>query len=198
MTIERTGITRAKLVLAVFLFLFIFIMISAPGARAQEGSRLDIFGGYSYLRFDSRPLGFQSDSNLNGFIADFTGNINLKWAVTLGASGHYGNELSIYNFLIGPQYSFRRDKSRFFIHGLFGKAHDNVDIPSRTFNDLLSVGRALGGGGGFDYDRGRLFSIRVFQADFIHTNTYKIGKNDYRVSTGVVFHIGHIGHRRRL
>jgi hypothetical protein len=177
---------------------FLVLILSAGLANAQEGSRIDVFGGYSFMRFDSKPLGFAGASYLSGWNAEASGNINLKWAVTLDASGHYGNELTIYHFLIGPQYSFRRDRSRFFVHGLFGKAHDHVDITSLSLTDFTSVGRAFGGGGGFDYDWSPRLSIRVFQADYLRTDTFKTAQNNYRVSAGVVFHFGHIGHRRKL
>ncbi len=196
MTIAPAGLARTKPVLV--LIFFALILLSASLASAQEGSRIDVFGGYSYERFDARPIGYASDINMNGWNAAITGNINLKWAVTLDGSGHYGQELTNYNYLIGPQYSFRRDKSRFFVHGLFGKADNEVNVTAKSLNDFKSVGRSLGGGGGFDYDWSPRFSIRVFQADFMHTDTYSKGQNNIRVSAGLVVHFGHIGHRRKL
>jgi len=196
MNIDREGIVRPKSLLVIVGFLS--ILFSTQLSRAQEASRFDVFGGYSYMRFDSRPLGFASDSNLNGWNAAVAGNITLKWGVFLDASGHYGQELTIYNFLIGPQYSFRRDKSRFFVHGFIGKAQNKVNVTTRINGDLESVGKAYGGGGGFDYDLKPRISIRVFQADYLHSDTYGLSQNDFRVSAGLVFHFGHIGHPRKL
>jgi hypothetical protein len=60
------------------------------------------------------------------------------------------------------------------------------------------VGRSFAGGGGFDYDWKPRISIRVFQADFFHSDTFGTTQNDVRVSTGLVYHFGHIGRRRKL
>ena len=54
---------------AIFLLaVSIFCAVSAP-ASAQSKSKLpaiDVFGGYSYLRFDAKTLGFADQLNLNG------------------------------------------------------------------------------------------------------------------------------------
>lgn len=169
-------------------------------AVAQTGvaPRWEVFGGYSYLRLDSPSFGFAHDTNMNGWNAAGTFNLNLKWSVTVDLSGHYGSQLSTLNYMAGPQYAWRRDKSKFFVHGLIGKGQNRVNVTSGTQTYFESSGRAFAGGGGFDWDWSPHFSFRVVQADYLNTNTFNKSQNDIRVSTGVIFHFGQIGHHPRL
>jgi hypothetical protein len=196
MTIERVGVPCKRA--AVFLF-FVFsavMAVSSPSA-GQVAPRWEFFGGYSYLRFDSPTLGYVNWSNLNGFNGEVTFNITTRWAVTADGSGHYGNQLTVYNYMLGPQYAFRRDKSKFFIHGLFGKAQNTVNISTSISNGFESVGHAYAVGGGYDRELTPRFTFRV-QADYLNTHTFGATQNDIRVSTGLVFHIGQIGRRPKL
>jgi hypothetical protein len=176
----------------------LLLLISAPLLSAQEAPRFDVFGGFSYLRFDATTIGYADYTNLYGWNGGATGYIKLNLGVAIDLSGHYGSEMSAYHFMIGPQYTWRRDKSKVYFHALFGKAQNRVNIVQPTRSGFESVGRSFGGGGGFDYDWSPRITIRVFQADFFHSNTFGSAQNDVRVSTGVVYHFGHIGHRRRL
>jgi len=161
------------------------------------------------MRFDSKTIGYADYSYLYGFNAGAAANITLKWGVAVDVSGNYGSKLDVYNFLFGPQYTWRRDRSRFFVHGLFGKGQTRVNIPNAAQNVGLnvaqparnyfeSVGRSFGGGGGFDLDLSPRITIRVFQADYLFTDNFSKTQNNVRVSTGLVFHFGHIGHRPKL
>lgn len=192
---ESQGI-RHTIALIVFSSL---VLLSPSLLLAQEAPRWDVFGGYSLVRFDSPSIGYANYSYLSGWNAEVTGNIKLiRLGVTLDGSGYYGSQLALYHYMIGPQYTWQREKSRFFVHGLFGKAEDMVNIAVPPKTSLESVGRSFGGGGGFDWDYNSRITIRVFQADYLNTHTFGNGQTNFRVSTGVVFHFGHIGHRRRL
>jgi len=187
---------RARFIFASFLFLL--LLASASMVRAQETPRFDVFGGFSYLRFDASTIGYPNYTNLYGWNGQAAGAITRRFGVAIDLSGNYGSEMTAYHFMIGPQYTWRRDKSKFFFHALFGKAQNNVSIAQPTRSGFESVGRSFAGGGGFDYDWKPRISIRVFQADFFHSNTFGTAQNDVRVSTGVVYRFGHIGRRRKL
>jgi len=193
--IRQLQAIRHKIALIVF---FSLVLLSPALLTAQEAPRWDVFGGYSIMRFDSPTIGYADYSYVNGWNAEVTGNIFRRLGVTLDGSGHYGSQLTLYHFMIGPQYTFRREGHRFFAHGLFGKAEDTVGIVVPPKTSLESVGRSFGGGGGFDWDFNSRITIRVVQADYLNTHTFGKGQDNYRVSTGVVFHFGHIGHRRKL
>ena len=192
MTIELALIRKTAL--------FLLLVLAPAFAAAQNGvaPRWEVFGGYSYLRLDSTTFGFANWTNLNGWNAAGTFNLNLKWSATIDLSGHYGSQLSTFNYMIGPQYAWRRDKSKFFIHGLGGKGQNRVNIPSGNVNYFESVGRAFAAGGGYDWDWSPRITFRVVQGDYLNTSTFGKTQNDIRVSTGVIFHFGRIGHHPKL
>jgi len=196
MAIERVGLLSKRA--AVFLFFISSIIMAASSLSVgQVAPRWEVFGGYAYRNVDSTTFGFVNRSNMNGFDANATFNITPTWGVTADVGGQYGSQMTVYNFLAGPQYAMRRDKSMFFVHGLFGKAQDRVNISTSISSHFESVGRAIGAGGGYDLDLTPRFTFRV-QADYLRTNTFGTSQNDIRVSTGLVFHFGHIGRRPRL
>jgi len=196
MAIERVGIP-CKRTAVFFLFLFSLVTAAPSLSVAQEAPRWEVFGGYSYRRLESTTLGFAGNSNLNGWNGEASFNVTTSWTVTADGSGHYGSQLTAYTFMIGPQYNWRRDKSKFFAHAFIGKAQDTVDISTSLRNGFESVGRAFAAGGGYDRQLTPRFTLRV-QGDYLNTNTFGATQNDIRVSGGLVFHFGHIGHRRRL
>jgi hypothetical protein len=193
MTSEFRG--RRRLFFASFFFSLLLTSASLP---AQQVPRFDVFGGFSYLRFNALTIGYPNDTNLYGWNGGVTGYIKSKFGVTIDLSGNYGSQISAYHFMFGPQYTWRRDKSNIYFHGLFGKAQNNVSIVQPTRSGFESVGRSFGGGFGYDYHWSDRISIRIFQVDVFHSNTFGKGQNDGRASAGVIYHFGHIGHRRKL
>jgi hypothetical protein len=196
MAIEPVGVPGKRA--AVFLF-FVSSVIMATSSLSlgQVAPRWEVFGGYAYRNVDSTTFGFADRSTLHGFDAEATFNVKPSWGVTADAGGQYGSQMTVYNFLIGPQYAIRRDKSKFFVRGLFGKAQDRVNISTPIKNHFESVGRTIGAGGGYDLDLTRRFTFRI-QADYLRTQTFGATQSDIRASTGLVFHFGHIGRRPKL
>jgi hypothetical protein len=176
---------------------FWFLGSTAVFLHAQQVPRFDVFGGYSDRLFDSPKLGYPNYSNLYGWNFATTGHIFMKYGVVVDASGNYGSQLRLFNYMFGPQYTRRHDKSEFDFHFLFGKAQTRVNIPQLTRSGFESVGRSMGGGLDYDYHWKPRISIR-FEADYFRSTTFRTKQNDARVSTGLVFHFGHMGRRRKL
>jgi hypothetical protein len=197
MAIEGVGIPCKRAALFLF-FVVLVVMAASTLGLGQVAPRWEVFGGYSYRNFDSTPIGFANRSNLNGWNAEPTFNLNTSWSIAADVSGQYGSQLTVYNFLIGPQYSLRREKSKFFVHGFFGKGQNTVNIKTSTRNGFESVGRAIAVGGGYDLDLTPRFTLRAVQADYVNTHTFGVTQNDIRISTGLVFHFGQIGRRPKL
>jgi hypothetical protein len=196
MTIERVGVPCKRA--AVFIFFILLVVVAASSfSVGQVAPRWEFFGGYSYLRFDSPSVGYSSWSNLNGFDGEISYNFTPQLSLTVDGSGGYGNQLSVYNYMAGPQYTWRKDKSSFYAHGLFGKAQNTVNIPTATRDGFESVGHSFAIGGGYNRELTPKFTFRV-QADYLNTNTFGSTQNDIRISTGIVFHHGHIGRRPKL
>jgi len=165
-------------------------------ASAQHLYRVDLFGGYSYMRYDSTTLGFRNDSNLNG------GNVSIAWpsiyrglGFVADASGNFGDELRIYNFMIGPQFSYRKFGFTFFGHGLYGKSRGRFDLPHQDiygvhYSAYSSLGRDYAYGGGVDkpFLKPHL-SLRI-QVDYITSDTFGTTQSNIRASTGIVYRWG--------
>jgi hypothetical protein len=174
-----------------------FLGWAAAALQAQEVPRFDVFGGYSDRVFDAKKLGYPNYSNLYGWNFAATGHVFMKYGVVVDASGDYGSQLRLFNYLIGPQYTRRREKSDFDFHFLYGKAQTRVNLPQLTRSGFESVGRSMGGGLDFNYHWKPRISFRV-GADYFRSRTFSTTQNDGRASVGLVFHFGHMGHRRKL
>ncbi len=180
---------KAALILNVLL-----ILCGSSAAVAQDMPRVQIFGGYSYTRFDSPSFGFANASNLNGYTFSPAYNLLYGFGVVAELSGQYGSKLNLRDLAVGPQILYPRGKSTFFGRFLVGDARTLV----RVANTEGDTARAVVLGGGMDRDISSRFAIRVFQVDYIHTTLFKDRQNNLRFSTGLVYRWGTIrqkGHR---
>jgi hypothetical protein len=172
-------VRRLSLLMGLFAALF---FVSLP-VRAQESDKVEVFGGYSYLRFN--PNGPNNSTNLNGW--ELSGQYNFApWIGGVGDfSGDYGgirglsDSSSVHTFLFGPQVSFPARVSPF-AHVLIGGAHISGGGASDT-----AFASAVGAG--IDAKVAHGVSWRVFQADWLHTHFFGDGQNNVRISTGLVF-----------
>jgi hypothetical protein len=174
---------------------------------AQETPRMEVFGGYSYMRLDDDGSGL--DRDLNGF--NVSGNIIVlgkRLGLKADVSGHFGQikiapgvsnvDQRQFLFLFGPQFSLRKSgKIRPFAHTLFG--FENLRLNNSVIGDLTDTGFAFAVGGGFDIKAlsGRL-SFRMVQADYVLTKFSDSAasgnntSNNLRISTGMVVRFGKI------
>ena len=165
-----------------------FVLGSLPiHAQALAPGRFQVFGGYSYTRFDTSPVTTSSGS-FNGFelsgqhrftswlggVADFGGSV-----------GTLGIPPSLVTFLFGPEVSFPARVSPF-AHVFVGGAHFGAGNPGSDTSFASAIG------GGMDLRIGRGFYWRVIQGDYLPTRFNSGRQNNVRVSTGLAirFHIG--------
>ena len=174
------------------------IVIGSSSAAGQQVSRWDVFGGYSYMRFQSAPLGFAGNSNLTGFNGAVAYNLTDSFSVTVDGSGLYGNKITAYNYMFGPQYSYRWERSRAFAQFLFGKAQNTVNVGQPVLSGVESVGRTFGGGAGYDWDLDSRFTLRAVQVDYLRSTTFGLNQGNIRVSAGLIVHFGRTHKKRRL
>lgn len=152
------------------------IFLASFSAEAQD--KVELFGGYTYMRADNSP-----SFNLNGW--EFSG--QYKFYDWLGAvadfDGHYGSPFgpttSVNTFLFGPQVSFPARVSPF-AHVLLGGAHTST----AGFSDSSFSGAI---GGGIDTRLVHGIYWRIFQADYLMTHFSGNRQDNARLSTGIVF-----------
>jgi hypothetical protein len=161
---------------------------------AQNQSRLptiEIFGGYSYLRFESTKLGFADKLDLNGAnVAISLPDLYEGFGIAADVSAHYTHEMKEFNFLIGPQYSYTWKSLRLTGHALFGKSRDRLLQPGTTLLEPSNLGRGIALGGALDFPLQGRFSVRPIQADYLTTNFFGGTQHNIRLSTGLIFKLG--------
>jgi hypothetical protein len=176
---------------AVFSSLLLVSCSMLSAQKKQFPIAAEVWGGYSYVRFEATELGFNDDLGLNGWI----GGVSLPdlyqgLGVAVDISGHYTTEMEEYNFLIGPQYSYKLKGMRFYGHGLFGKARDRLRQPGTTSLEPSDLHKAAAFGGGVDFSLTDRFSVRAIQADYLITNAFNTTQHNLRFSTGLIFRFG--------
>ena len=173
---------------AALLFLFSCTVLNAQ-KKFPIGA--EVWGGYSYLRFEAVKLGFSDQLNLNGWNGGASlPNLYEGLGLAVDISGHYAREMEEYNFLIGPQYSYKLMGMRLYGHALFGKARDRLRQPGTTNLEPSDLHKAAALGGGIDVPLGDRFSFRAIQADYLFTNAFGSTQHNLRFSTGLIVRFG--------
>jgi hypothetical protein len=176
-----------------------FAFACCPESAGNEGAcgadfrapAVQIFGGYSYLRFESKPLGFSSQLNLNGGNLQIAlPNIYNGLGFALDLSAHTSSEMEEFNFLIGPQYTYEVKSMHIFGHALFGRARDRLRMPGSTQIEPSSIGGAVALGGGIDIPLTDKISVRPIQADYLITGAFGERFHNLRISTGLIYRFG--------
>jgi outer membrane protein with beta-barrel domain len=177
----------------VLLVLLRLLSAFSVAQEAQEFTRVEAFGGYSYLGFQP---GGATGINLNGWNGAMQYNVNRSIGLKADASGHYGTPvagetLNSYSFLFGPVISNRVESSPGFtpfLHGLVG-----VNRISASGNGLSASDSAfaMAFGGGVDVKAARRVYARLVQIDYLFTkHGTAMHQDNIRVSAGVVFQLG--------
>jgi len=153
--------------------LLLGVLFVALLPAAAQDDKVEVFGGYSYMRFRPSP-----DTNLNGWEAS----AQYKFRDWIGGvadfDGHYGSG-SVHSFLFGPQVSLPSKVSPF-AHVLLGGAHfSDSGVGNTSF--------AMAIGGGMDYQVNDRFSWRIVQGDYLLTRFFDNTQNNGRISTGIIY-----------
>jgi len=173
--------------------LFAFLLLLAGVAQAQDHSKVDVFAGYSFDRWDGAK-----NFNLNGGSASVAYNVN-NWLSGVADFGGYHNgnvlntglDFTLSTYLFGPRISYRHwNRVTPFGEVLFGTERVSTSTATASRSDN---GFAMTVGGGFDAKLAKHFSVRPVKVDYLLTRFAAAGANpqsqkNLRVSTGVVFH----------
>jgi opacity protein-like surface antigen len=185
----------------IVLSLLIFFSATAS-ALAQESSKVEVFGGYSYLRAD---LDLGENRDLRGWNASINYSLNKILGVKADFSGHYTDgaivffnpiigpatkiETNDFTFLFGPQFSYRKnDRVVPFAHVLLGGVRRKVSSPPDAFIRIDSTNTAFGiaFGGGLDIKLTNRLAFRPIQADYLLSRFGGWTDNNLRIGTGLV------------
>lgn len=174
--------------------LLVSLCLVCPLASAQSILKMpevDIFGGYSYLRFGGASLGFPGAVNmLYGGNAEIAVHVYHGFSAVADISGHYNKDLQEYNFLLGGQYKFDVRNLHFYGHGLIGKARTRFGNLGTSQIEPSSLGAAGMLGGGIELPWRERILLRPIQADYLLNGAFSDKFSSVRISTGIVFQLG--------
>ncbi len=170
------------------LLLLLTIGAAWPSA-AQEMPRVQVFGGYSYTRFDTPVIWFRQPVRPER--VHFFARLQRDPGVRRGG----GTERTIQDRAQTCAIS-RSDRSSFMLEGTCCSSRIFCSVrPARwcrwgARRKTRPGSSALGGG--MDYSISPRFAVRAFQVDYVHTSLFNTTQNNLRFSTGLVYRWGTI------
>ena len=186
------------------ILLFGLAVTTAPAMWAQEkdqggqASRLELYGGYNYVRFNINASAsvLQPPSqtfNANGGGGQLVYNVN-HWLGVLGdVSGYWATNGmkagAAMPYLFGPRASIRRGKVTPFVQTLFGGILTSSGIATLGWQTHF----AMAVGGGVDARVSRHISVRPVEAEYLLTKIpdgLNNRQNNFRFGAGIVFRFG--------
>ncbi len=183
------------------LFVSGVVLCASSFSFAQDAPKVEVFGGYSWYHAGGTiPNAVVNDFQVGGEIPDFkkgwagqfTYNLN-RWAgIAFDVNGHYNKDFgNAHSFTVGPQFKLRTEHVVPFAEAFIGVQHLSPHYISSQ-NALTVIA-----GGGLDYPVTPRFSIRPFQADYVHSYYDKLsapgassGLNGVRLQAGLLFKFG--------
>ncbi|HET9306954.1 MAG TPA: outer membrane beta-barrel protein [Candidatus Sulfotelmatobacter sp.] len=163
----------------------------ATAQSSESSSRVEVFGGFSYLTHD---FSLTTANGLKGWDGSATFKVARYVGVTADFSGYYPSGCcgtnSVHTYLFGPQVSFRLQRVSPFVQFLMGGAHISFSAPG-AFALASDKAFLYAFGGGIDYSLTRRLALRG-QVDWLHSGyeTWDSQGSDppngARIVTGVV------------
>lgn len=167
------------------------MVASAQGFLGLKPPEVNVFAGYSLLRYDAVPLGFANKLNLNGGNLELSlPNLYQGWGIVADFSGHKNNEMEMFNFTAGPQYRFELKGIDVFGHLLLGKSRSRLLQLGTSIAEPSSMGVTVAMGGGADIPIGNRFAFRAIQYDYMINSAFSDHLHDMRFSSGLVINFG--------
>jgi hypothetical protein len=173
----------------------------------DEYFKTEVSGGYSWLKPNQDTIGLAKETNLNGYEASVTRNLqrfvgikfstggNFAKSSTVSTGGTDTRKQSFYTFLGGIQVKDNRKSTRLkpFAHVLTGVSHFR-DVYKTTFGSGFTstntqTAFTIAFGGGLDIRVNKTISVRPVQFDYlINASTDIIPRSLVRLGAGINFH----------
>lgn len=192
MTKQHSGNSSACNWLLALVLPVTFLGFSTRVLSAAEAPRIQVFGGYTRMQFDSKAFGFNDSTGLNGGTIGGAFNLAPYFGIKAQISVETGPNIRSRDFLVGPQGMYSKWGVLFFGHALFGKAETRIHIPNVVEEDNALAKQF---GGGVDIPIARRISIRAIEVDYLTTHQLNVDQHDVKYTTGVVFHLGKLSTR---
>lgn len=184
------------------------VLLFAGIASAQD--KVELFGGYSYVRADQNLFGTTSSLNFNGGSGSAAYNL-LPWVgIVADFGGYHWNGSGVYagtdgtavSYMFGPKVSMRLGHVTPFVQSLYGGTHLSGETcsggagvrvrPQGTTGGTSCTSGSTNGfsmtvGGGLDWNATQHIGVRLIQAEYYMTRLDSATQNNARISAGVTF-----------
>ena len=191
--------------------LALLVLLFPLSVAAQATPKLEVFGGYSYLRLTEQPRTLLKSARLNGWNASVKLNATPRIGLLADFSGHYGQrELTPFTlntvttpvrqhtYLFGPEVRVLKSaRVTVNLRALMGVAHTNALAPPiiRFTSPSANNTFAASFGGGVDYRISDRLSYRIVEPEFLLTRSGSMATGNwnqynFRLSSGIVFTSG--------
>jgi hypothetical protein len=162
-----------------------------PQTRSRNGSdsrhRLETAVGYSFVKFRSVPI----TASMNGVNSSIAYYLNNHFAAEGNVTAAFGSKIfdrehtKFLSYTAGAKYSEPRGAWEPWAHILAGGVHMLPQAADGSKNGL-----AVKAGGGIDYNWPRESGLWIrVEGDYIRTQLYSAGQNNFMISVGLVYHI---------
>lgn len=173
MIVSSTARSRRPLLTGLSALIAVVLVSASAFAQSDSTPKWDVFAGYQYLYPGARvPTGLDPNDavgfKLPGMVKGIGGAFTYNFASHFGLETDFGynrdtpSGSSEWTAGAGPRFIVRNEDMAFFIHAL--GTFNRVTI-NDGFNTSNGVGMILGGG--LDIPLGKMFSWRVFGADYV-------------------------------
>ncbi|HEV2522954.1 MAG TPA: outer membrane beta-barrel protein [Candidatus Acidoferrales bacterium] len=169
------------------------VFLFSLSASAQDSSKIDLFGGYSFVH--TNPGVTSSSFNANGGVASVALNFNSWLSGVVEAGGVHATNIggadvdaTAETVMAGPRITaFRRSSLSPFAQALFGFVHTN---PGFSQTPISHNTFAMAPGLGLDWNLTHHLGVRLAQVDYLFTRmpaaASQVNWNNFRYSTGIV------------
>jgi len=151
-------------------------------ARAADAPKLDVFAGYSFLKF--------AEESRHGWEASAAWNVFGKLGFVADLAGHYKGEFDDLSYLGGVRFALHGDKLTPFVHVLAGGLRDRSSV--HVLGVTISESKthfAWAAGGGLSYRVSDHWDARV-QADYFNVKIEETNEGNPRFAAGVAYRFG--------
>jgi outer membrane protein OmpA-like peptidoglycan-associated protein len=174
MVFGRTTHIGRSLTAGLFAVLASVLISSSAVAQTDSTPKVDLFAGYQWLHpggtvpapggDPNSPTGYQLPDMPKGIGSSITFNFDPHWGLE-GDFGYNRNTSAIASEWTaggGPRFIWRTDSAAFFVHALATFNRVNYDAGTINHNGIGGIF-----GGGMDLPFTKMFSWRVFEADYV-------------------------------
>ena len=160
-------------------------------------SLVELFGGYSFARFDNGTGSYSSYSNLNGGLGSVAWNAT-RWLQLVADSSYNfvtisGTKNVLYGNHYGPRLMWRvpnRHGLTPFVEGLVGGSRADTTVSGTGGYTTSTNCISYKAGGGLDIRTSRHLTIRLLNVDYYRTAFgTNLHQNNYWASAGIVLRL---------